>query len=269
MINFLRLHPFQTAISARQETNFPAYLKTTRSRIKKSELNNRCAANKIFLTAQNKQQRVMFAQEYIHQNMWDAVVFSDKKTFQSSNSGRLGVYRLAGTRHNEEYGHATNRSGRFAVNVWGCISIRGPGVCAIVEERLRAPVHVRILREIMLPSVTHVFGERNFIFQDDNCRVHRAFLNKQGLRTVPWPSKSPDLNPIENIWGRMTSIMYKNHFRPNTVEQLQQKIVDTWHEVSPEYTRELVSSMPRRLQMVIDNNGAMTKYIIRFRFFVR
>jgi hypothetical protein len=84
----------------------------------------------------------MFAQEYIHQNIWDAVI-------------------------------------------WGCISIRGPGVCAIVEERLRAPVYVRILREKMLPSVTQVFGERNFIFQDDNCRVHRArvvreFLDEQG-----------------------------------------------------------------------------------------
>jgi hypothetical protein len=106
---------------------------------------------------------VLFAQEYIHQNIWDAVV-------------------------------------------WGCISIRGPGVCAIVEERLRAPIYVRILREIMLPSVTHVFGERNFIFQDDNCRVHRAravreFLDEQEVRTLPWPSKSPDINPIENIWG--------------------------------------------------------------------
>jgi hypothetical protein len=79
-------------------------------------------------------------------------------------------------------------------------------------------------------------------------------LDEQGVRTLPWPSKSPDINPIENIWSRMTSIMYKNVFRPNTVEQLQQKIVDTWHEISPE------SSMPRRLQMVIDNNGAMTKY---------
>jgi hypothetical protein len=68
MINFLRLHPFQTVIRARQETKFPASL-NTRRRIKKSELNNRCAANKIFLTAQNKQQRVMFAQEYIHQNI--------------------------------------------------------------------------------------------------------------------------------------------------------------------------------------------------------
>jgi hypothetical protein len=54
-----------------------------------------------------------------------------------------------------------------------------------------------------------VFGERNFIFQDDNCHVHRArvareFLDEQGVRTLPWPSKS---------------IMYKNEFRPNTVEQ--------------------------------------------------
>jgi hypothetical protein len=34
----------------------------------------------------------MFAQEYIHQNIWATVVFSDEKTFQSSNSGRLRVY---------------------------------------------------------------------------------------------------------------------------------------------------------------------------------
>jgi transposase len=83
------------------------------------------------------------------------------------------------------------------------------------------------------------------VFQDDNCRAHRArvvreFLDEQGVRTstLPWPSKSPDINPKENIWGRMTSIMYKNVFRPNTVEQLQQKIVDTWHEISPEHTNE-------------------------------
>jgi hypothetical protein len=48
----------------------------------------------------------------------------------------------------------------------------------------------------MLPSVTHVFGERNFIFQDDNCHVHRArvvreFLDEQGVRTLPWPSSHP------------------------------------------------------------------------------
>jgi hypothetical protein len=75
-----------------------------------------------------------------------------------------------------------------------------------VEERLRAPVYVRILREIMLPSVTHVFGERNFIFQDDNCHVHRArvvreFLDEQGGAYFTVAFKSPDLNPIEKYLG--------------------------------------------------------------------
>lgn len=53
--------------------------------------------------------------------------------------------------------------------------------------------------------------------------------------------------------------MYKHDFRPQNVEQLQQKIVEAWHEITPENTRNLVSSMPRRLQRLIDSNGVMTK----------
>ncbi|KAH0818967.1 hypothetical protein GEV33_003824 [Tenebrio molitor] len=193
----------------------------------------------------------------------DQVVFSDEKTFQSSHSGRLRVYRPVGTRYDEQYVRTYNQSGRFSVNLWAWISSRGPGICTIVEERLNAPVYVRILNELMLPSVIPIFGEQNFIFQDDNCPIHRArivrqYLEQERVNCLPWPSKSPDLNPIENVWGRMTSLMYENDFRPNTVEELQQKIVDTWQQITPAYTRDLVSSMPRRLQMVIDSNGAMT-----------
>jgi hypothetical protein len=177
----------------------------------------------------------------------------------------LRVYRPVGTRYDEQYVRTYNQSGRFSVNLWAWISGRGPGICTIVQERLNAPVYVRILNELMLPSVIPIFGEQNFIFQDDNCPIHRArivrqYLEQERVNCLPWPSKSPDLNPIENVWGRMTSLMYENDFRPNTVEELQQKIVDTWQQITPAYTRDLVSSMPRRLQMVIDSNGAMTKY---------
>jgi hypothetical protein len=70
--------------------------------------------------------------------------------------------------------------------------------------------------------------------------------------------QEPQLESDRECLG--TSLMYENDFRPNTVEELQQKIVDTWQQITPAYTRDLVSSMPRRLQMVIDSNGAMTKY---------
>jgi hypothetical protein len=54
--------------------------------------------------------------------------------------------------------------------------------------------------------------------------------------------------------------MYKNDFRPQNAEELQQKIIEVWHVITPEYITNLVTSMPRRLQSVIDNNGEMTKY---------
>lgn len=165
LLNFLRENPFETAITAREQVNFPASIYTVRRRIKNSELRNRCAANKIYLTEVNKQQRLEFAQQFVDNvNLWENVVFSDEKSFQSYHDGRLRVYRPRGTRYNDQYVRTVNRAGHFSVNVWGWISGRGPGVCAIIEERLNAQVYCRILNEIMLPSVLPMFGN-DFTFQ--------------------------------------------------------------------------------------------------------
>ena len=58
----------------------------------------------------------------------------------------------------------------------------------------------------------------------------------------------------------MTKYMYRHDFRPKNQEELQQKILEAWNEITPEFTRNLVLSMSRRLQAFIDSNGAMTKY---------
>jgi hypothetical protein len=65
------------------------------------------------------------------------VIFSDEKTFQSYHSGRLRVYRPSGQRYDERYIRDVNRVGRFSINIWGWISVRGPGICAVIEDRLR------------------------------------------------------------------------------------------------------------------------------------
>ena len=88
----------------------------------------------------------------------------------------------------------------------------------------------------------------------------REYLEGEEINVLPWPSKSPDLNPIENVWGRMQKIVYTNDFRPRNGNELHEAIVEAWQKITPEFTRQLVSSLPRRLQNVIDSNGAMTKY---------
>jgi hypothetical protein len=60
LVNFLREHPFSTTIRAKVETNFPGSIGTSRKRIKESELRNRSAANKIFLSEAIEEDRLRF-----------------------------------------------------------------------------------------------------------------------------------------------------------------------------------------------------------------
>jgi hypothetical protein len=131
------------------------------------------------------------------------VAFSVEKVFQSCSNGRIRVYRPRNCRYDEKYvEHGGDRSGRFSVNMWAWISTTSPGVMIHIEERLNSEIYIRILENIMVPSVHQVFPNFDIIFQQDTCRIHTARRVTTWLRNhinvIDWPSRSPDLNSIEN-----------------------------------------------------------------------
>ncbi len=89
--------------------------------------------------------------------------------------------------------------------VWGCISAYGMGSLHVLEGTMNAERYLKFLEQHMLPSRRRLFQGRPCVFQQENAKLHAAaittaWLRSRRVRVLNWPTCSPDLSPIENIW---------------------------------------------------------------------
>ncbi len=89
-------------------------------------------------------------------------------------------------------------------------------------------------------------------------KVPKSWLNDHGVGVLDWPANSPDLNPIDNLWGIVKRKMRDT--RPNNADELKATVKETWASIPPQQCHKLITSMPRRIEAVIKAKGAPTKY---------
>ncbi|PKC15852.1 hypothetical protein RhiirA5_237890, partial [Rhizophagus irregularis] len=68
-----------------------------------------------------------------------------------------------------------------------------------------------------------------------------------------WPSNSPDLNPIENLWAIIKSKVEKR--MPKNISELEEFMVEEWENIPETVLINLSKSMRRRCELIIENNG--------------
>ncbi len=81
-----------------------------------------------------------------------------------------------------------------------------------------------MLEHIMLPAADKLYGDVDFIFQQDLAPAHiakgtKSWFNDHGVTVLDWPANSPDLNPIENLWSIVKRKMRDT--RPNNADDLK------------------------------------------------
>ena len=99
------------------------------------------------------------------------------------------------------------------------------------------------------------------IWQDDGDSKHRSHYVLQEMddifceRIAPaeQADKMADVWPIENIWGYIKQKL--DLYEIKDLVTLKTKIIEIWRTISSETCSTMISSIPRRLQCVIDKQG--------------
>ena len=172
----------------------------------------------------------------------------------------------------EERLHHGKSSFPQSVMVSAGISNLGKTSLYLIERvvKVDSEYYCQSLLSRMIPEVTALSGNGNFIFQQDGARSHTSKYalpymeknlppNAELLSPDHWPPHSPDLNPMDySIWSSLAAKVFQVKIR--SVEHLCERLGEAWEQISRDEVDRVIHSFRRCLKACIKAEGKLFEY---------
>lgn len=267
----------QAAAEATSADGEPALAsRNVQTRLHEQGLRTKKKVKKPAMTDEQKKNRLAWAREHAKwdDERWASVLWSDESPFTlhpAPYCGRVWVHEGTGLDPRQIEG--TKKHGGGHITIWGCFSaLGGIGSLKWVKGHMDSSDYHGILTARVFPELrkrSQQQPEVVWLFQQDNASIHTAeqcstYLKRkeeeEGFKVLDWPSQSPDLNPIENLWAALKTELKKRKTYPTKPDELWEAIQEEWTKLKKSLLDNLAGSMKRRCQLVIAAHGGPIRY---------
>lgn len=212
------------------------------------------------LTNLQKEKRMKYAQDMSSVD-WKSVLFTDEKSFWLETI-ETHSWQDPGKRKTVKKTRWTKK-----INVWGGIGYYHKTKLYFFEKNLDGELYQSILDARLPPDCAPDCPtplKTNWYFIQDNAKMHKTqesmatLEDLVGTRLYELPPYSPDFNIIEDIWSYMDRAVRTAKIK--TLRGLKRTLTKIWKELSWDYVRRSVDSIPARLNECIALQGERTHY---------